>query len=320
MRTISPAASFKFWNSQHALAHVLRRKLVEIILPSESNLSTFLCMNFPQFWARGGSGDFFCWRWSSQSLADAQSLANQAAQQLADRFRSGNFSSKSGGYYPDRPFREQVLQEIKNGSDETAAVVTRNSYGCRVLNTARVMFVDIDLPEAKPPGLFKRLFGKPDLTPPVNQQSVAMATIEAWTRNHAEWGWRVYRTRAGLRLLATQGLVEADSDVADGIFKALGADPLYRKLCKTQNCFRARLTPKPWRCGVRSKPQRWPWLDARAERRFEKWEAQYQSFAFNWATCELISHIGNTVVHPDVQTVMKLHDEATRVGSKLQLA
>jgi len=87
------------------------------------------------------------------------------------------------------------------------------------------MFVDIDLPETKPPGLFKRLFGKPDFMPPTNQQAAAMTRIENWTRNHPEWGWRIYRTRAGLRLLATQGLVDADSDTADGVFEALGSRP-----------------------------------------------------------------------------------------------
>jgi len=278
-------------------------------------------MNFPQFWARGSSGNFFCWRWSSQSVAEAQSLADQAARQLADRFRAGDYPPKHGGYYPDRPFREQVLQESKNDAGEISVVVTRNSYGCLVLNTARVMFVDIDLPEPKRSGgLFKRLFGKPDLTPPVNHQEVAMTKIENWTSNHPEWGWRIYRTRAGLRLLATQDLVEADSDVADGVFEALGADPLYRKLCKTQKCFRARLTPKPWRCGIYSKPQRWPWLDAKAEKRFQKWEAQYQSNSLKWATCELLRQIGNSNVHPEVQAMLKLHDDATRVGTKLQLA
>jgi hypothetical protein len=277
-------------------------------------------MNFPQFWARGASGNFFCWRWSSQSLAEAQSLASQAAQQLADRFRAGDFPPKHGGYYPDRPFREQVMQEIKNDTGEISAVVTRNAYGCLVLNTARVMFVDIDLPEPKPPGLFKRLFGKPDTAPSGNSQSEAMTRIENWTRNNPDWGWRIYRTRAGLRLLATQGLVEADSTVADGVFEALGADPLYRKLCKTQKCFRARLTPKPWRCGIRTKPERWPWLDARAEKQFQKWEAQYQSFSANWATCEFIRHIGNPQVNADVQSVLKLHDGPTRAESKLQLA
>ena len=213
------------------------------------------------------------------------------------------------------------MQEIKNDAGETTVVVTRNSYGCLVLNISRVMFVDIDLPEPKRPGgLFKRLFGKPDLTPPINHQEAAMTKIENWTRNHPEWGWRIYRTRAGLRLLATQDLVEANSDIADTVFEALGADPLYRKLCKTQKCFRARLTPKPWRCGIHTKPQRWPWLNAKEEKRFQKWEAQYQSSSSSWATCELLRQIGNSDVHPEVQAILKLHDDTTRVGSKLQLA
>jgi len=299
----------------------LFRNWGEIVLPVFGYSLIFYLMNFPQFWARGSSGNFLCWRWSSQGIAEAQSLANQAAQQLADRFRAGGYPPRHGGYYPNQPFREQVLQEIKNDAGEVSAVVTRNSYGCSVLNTARVMFVDIDLPKPKlTGGLFKRLFGKPDMTPPAKSQNEAIVKIENWTRNNPEWGWRIYRTRAGLRLLATQSLVEADSGVAEGLFEALGADPLYRKLCKTQKCFRARLTPKPWRCGIRSKPDCWPWMDANAEKRFQKWEAQYQSYSFNWATCELLRQIGNSIVHPEVQSTLKLHDTATRAESKLQLA
>ena len=278
-------------------------------------------MNFPPFWARGSSGNFICWRWSSQSIAEAQSLADQAARQVAELFRAGEPLPRHGGYYPNRPFREQVLQEIRSAAGELSAVVTRNSYGCRVLNTARVMFVDIDLPQPKPAGgLIKRLFGKPNLAPPGDAQNEAMTRIENWTRNHPEWGWRVYRTRAGLRLLATQDLVEADSDAARAVFASLGADPLYRVLCKTQKCYRARLTPKPWRCGIHSKPERWPWLDGKREKLFHKWEAQYQSFSFNWATCALLRQIGNPTVHPEVQPILTLHDQTTRVESKLPLA
>ena len=278
-------------------------------------------MNFPPFWARGSSGNFSCWRWSAQSLAEAQSFATQAAQQLADRFRAGGYPPKHGGYYPNRPFREQVLREIHNPAGELAAVITRNSYGCQVLNTARLMFVDIDLPEPKPSGgFFKRLFGKPDLAPTVSPEREALVRIEHWTRSNPIWGWRIYRTRAGLRLLATQGLVEAAAEVTDGVFAALGADPLYRKLCQTQKCFRARLTPKPWRCGVGEKPDRWPWLDAKQEKRFQKWEAAYQSCAAEWATCELIRQIGKPGVHPEVQALLHLHDEITRAESKLPLA
>jgi hypothetical protein len=278
-------------------------------------------MNFPPFWAKGRSGDFFAWRWSSQSITEAQSLANQAARKLEERFQAGDRPQSHGGYYPDRPFREQVLQEIKDSAGETTAVVTRNSYGCLVLNTAKVMFVDIDLPEPKSTGgFFKKLFGKPDAVPASNPQSEAITKIEHWTRGNPEWGWRVYRTRAGLRLLATNGVFEADSIMVNNVFVALEADPLYQRLCKSQKCFRARLTPKPWRCGLRDKPERWPWLDSKQEKRFQKWEVEYQDCSANWATCEFIRHIGNRDIHPEVKSVLKLHDDPTRAQSQLQLA
>jgi hypothetical protein len=277
-------------------------------------------MNFPQFWAKGKSGDFLVWRWSSQSLAEAQSLANQAAQEIAGRFRDGIHPPKRGGYYPNRPFREQILQEIKNANGETRALVTRNSYGCQVLNTVGVMFVDIDLPQPKSMGLLQRLFGRATPAAPTQSYDQAMQRIESWTRQNSEWGWRIYRTRAGLRLMATQTLVEPDSETAERVFEALGADRLYRQLCKTQKCYRARLTPKPWRCGIHRKPERWPWEDAGHEKRFQKWEAQYQSFAAGWATCNFIRHIGNPAIHEEVQSLLKAHDGPTRAESKMQLA
>jgi len=278
-------------------------------------------MNFPQFWARGQNGDFFAWRWSAKNMAEAQTLANQAAQQNAERFRANTLPPKHGGYYPNRPMREQILQELKNPAGEIAAVVTRNSYGCQVLNTAKVMFVDIDLPEPRPPGLFQRLFGKKETAAPSNDRAAALARVENWTREHSEWGWRIYQTRAGLRLLATQALVDTGAPVVLEIFSALGADPLYRQLCLAQKCYRARLTPKPWRCGINREPDRWPWLDAKAERRFQKWEEQYKSFSGSWATCQLIRQIGNPTVHPEIQPIITLHDTATRVGEAgLQLA
>lgn len=147
-------------------------------------------MNFPQFWARGECQGFPVWRWSAQSQAEAQTLADQAAQQLAARFAAGDFPPQHGGYYPDRPFREPVLQEIRDAAGNLAAVITRNAYGCQVLNTARVMFVDIDLPEPKRPGFFQKLFGKATPASPVQTHAGALANIENWTRRQPDWGWR----------------------------------------------------------------------------------------------------------------------------------
>jgi hypothetical protein len=176
------------------------------------------------------------------------------------------------------------------------------------------------LPEPKPTGFFQRLFGKPRSQPPVNPQNAAVIDIENWTRQNSNWGWRIYRTRAGLRLLATQGLVEANSTMARDVFTAFKADPLYQKLCENQNCYRARLTPKPWRCGIYQKPQRWPWATPQDEKRFRKWDAEYQAHAEKWATCEFLRQVGNPAVHPQVQAILKIHDSTTRAESKMQLA
>jgi hypothetical protein len=297
------------------------RPFIDIALADAIRLSHNRCVNFAPFWARGECEGYLSWRWSFSSLAEAQALADQAARQVAERFRAGNVPQHHRGYYPNRPFRELVLQEIKNAAGEVVAVVTRNSYGCLVLNTSRVMFVDVDLPEQKRTGgLLKRLFGKPDPTPPNQPQADIIAKADAWIRNHPGWGWRIYRTRAGLRLLATHTTFDPAAAAADGVFAALDADPLYRQLCITQKCFRARLTPKPWRCDVYRKPERWPWLNSKAEAMFKKWDADYQAKSAAWATCEFLGSAGNTTLHPEVQLVLGSHDVSTRAESKLALA
>lgn len=278
-------------------------------------------MNFPKFWAKGTHRQFTCWRWSDSSLAEAASLAQEGARRLAERFAAGD-KLRHGYGYPDRPMREPVLREIKAPGGEVAAVITRNAYGALVLNTARIMFVDVDLPEPKSPlgGWLKKLFGKPEPpAAPVTHASV-VAQAEAWCQSHPGWGWRVYRTKAGLRLLATHALFEPESASTEQVFDALGADPLYRRLCRTQKCFRARLTPKPWRCGFKNPPGRWPWPDAKAEARYKDWEARYQKASKGHATCELIAAPGSQQVDPAVQLIVKVHDEMTFAESKLDLA
>lgn len=272
-------------------------------------------MNFPPFWAKGSSDGFSCWRWSTVSLQEAQAVAQEAARKLAGRF-AGRNKPLDRYAYGDRPLRELVLREFRSNSGDLAAVITRNSYGCLVLNTARAMFVDVDLPEPDSAGggFLKKLFGKSQPAPANNAQDLALAKAEVWVQQHPEWGWRVYRTRAGLRLLATHALFNPESAPSETAFDALGADPLYRRLCKNQKCFRARLTPKPWRCGVWQHAPRWPWPDAKAESRFQKWEKKYL------AACGEFATLGNRQVHADVQSLVNVHDEATRAETKLKLA
>jgi hypothetical protein len=48
--------------------------------------------------------------------------------------------------FADRPIREEILRELRDPWGASEAIVTRNGYGAEVLNTARLLFADIDDP------------------------------------------------------------------------------------------------------------------------------------------------------------------------------
>jgi len=240
-------------------------------------------MRFPRFWARGRSGPATCWRWSDASREDAQQQADARAAELARLFASGKPFDRY--IYGDRPLREQVVHEAGD------AIVTRNLYGALVLNTARAMFIDID-------------FG--DDTAHASRVGDA---FRAWASRHPELGVRVYRTAAGLRGLVATRTFDPASDEALALLREAGSDPLYVKLCKAQASFRARLTPKPWRVGMRMPPARWPFDDAAAEQRFRGWLAEYERASQRYSACELVETLGPTTIHRDLEPLVALHDQ-----------
>jgi hypothetical protein len=278
-------------------------------------------MNFPRYWARGRSGDFSAWRWSHLSYEDALAAANAAAAQLRARFEENRPAQRYG--YADRPLREPVLHEMRDTAGNLSAVVTRNSYGCDVLNAASAMFVDIDLEgpqEANGPGILGSLFSSKPQAPPAAPLASAFARAQAWAYSQPGWNWRVYRTRNGLRLLATHAVFDSKDPYCHAVYDAVGADPLYRRLCDAQQCFRARLTPKPWRCDVNAPPYRWPFLEAAAEQAFLEWQAKYRAATNGHATCQLLPDIGTGFVTQELHAIIALHDNVSRASSGLPLA
>jgi len=216
-----------------------------------------------------------------------------------------------------------VLREFRASEGTLRAAITRNSYGCLVLNTADMLFVDVDAPGVKESGWLAGLFGlrKPDQTRDTDAfLNTLMARVNDWVSRRPGWGWRVYRTAAGVRLLATHEPFAPDHAMCRAAFEVFEADPLYRKLCASQKCFRARLAPKPWRCGMDKPRWRWPWGSEKTEKRFRKWEVEYNKTAARYATCKLIGQFGNAKVHPALLEFVEVHDAATGAVSGRPLA
>ncbi|WP_350642864.1 hypothetical protein [Psychrobacter sp. HY3-MNA-CIBAN-0198] len=71
--------------------------------------------------------------------------------------------------------------------------------------------------------------------------------IQQRVANHPTERFRLYQTPAGFRIIATNNTVLPKDGVVTEWFEFFHADTNYVRLCQAQQCFRARLTAKPWR-------------------------------------------------------------------------
>lgn len=268
-------------------------------------------MRIWRFWARHDEADArwpaSCWGWSQTSADEARSSAAERARALVRRLRGGAVPPRYP--YGTLPLREEIIEEV-GGDGEPAAVITRNAYGALVLNTAKVLFADVDLPEPKAGigGVLGRLFGKRDTAP---DPAAGIVDRIRGVADDQRLGLRLYRTCAGFRCLVTSGLYDPTAPATIELLERCGSDPLYVRLCKAQECFRARLTPKPWRCGVPVPPSRYPFETEREKANYRTWEDRYHERTLDRATCAFVESMGPGEVHPAAAPIVELHDRWT---------
>ncbi len=166
---------------------------------------------------------------------------------------------------------EEIVLNISS-TQISDAVVTRNHYGSLVLNAAHTLFIDVD---ADDPGVAQPLAGA-FLSRETKYWQSMFDDLRVVLQSEANEGFRIYRTAAGYRLLATTHEFEPGSSPSNQLMQAVGADAAFVKLCRIQKNFRARLSPKPWRCGTRLPPNAYPRESAEQQRRFTQWRSQYE--------------------------------------------
>ena len=249
-------------------------------------------------------------------MTNAQELASNTAAV----FSGGDFPDKY--LYSNRPVREEIIEEFGEGQS-VYAVITRNAYGSLVLNTARVLFADIDNPKEEAPpnpikpllGLLGKFFGSSNLPSELLPDELlgeapddVPTRVAEYVRNSPGLGLRLYRTAAGFRCLITSREYDPLSEESKQLLSDISSDPLYVKLCQVQECFRARLTPKFWRCGAQGPTVRFPWANASQEQSMRDWEQVYRRCIEGYATCELLESLGTQEMHPQIAPIVELHD------------
>lgn len=287
--------------------------------------------------------------WSDSSAADAQTQAELRVAEAAQRAASGETVSRRDlkltyNGAQGLPIREEVL--ARHGE----AVITRNAYGARCLNVPDLLIADVDF-ETEPPlalklgaklimvlggigvamafhgalagmalGLATYLLGSRLVRWPLQRRvdscaARAKARVQAFIADHPKWRLRVYRTPAGLRLIAVHERFTARSDASRSFMEAIGADPVYVRMCLNQNCFRARLTAKPWRIGIadhlKPRPGVWPIRPERMAAR-EAWVRRYEREAESFAACHYEETLGHGPEDPGLAPLVALHDAESK--------
>lgn len=298
--------------------------------------------------------------WSDISPADAQAMADARAAEALERVLSGENLRRREAKVPYNgadglPIREEIVARYGD------TIITRNSYGARCLNTPNVLFADIDFPPpfsppvgcsivalllaagaviqwlAESPGWAVGLgiaavlaalpivvwVGRASWRERGDREAAARAHLGRFVEDHPDWNLRVYRTPAGLRLLATHRPFDPGDPVVRAFFGEMGADKTYVRMCLNQQCFRARVSPKPWRIGIdrhiHPRPGVWPVRPERLPDR-QAWVEAYEAAAAGFAACEFVEAVGGGVTHPELAAVVKLHDDLCRATRGLPIA
>lgn len=285
-------------------------------------------MRYYRYWAKSNSRrlrpnnyPISAWGYSNESQSDAERLAVQRADAKISQLQQQPSAEEAYGYGMGL-LPEQLIEELAFDG-QVVAIITRNNYGCLVLNASNVLFADIDLPE--PPlgfwGSLKTMFGQ-DATESTNAPIIDLGLLEKIKNLCAEdpqFGLRLYKTKAGYRAAITHRAFEPGSREADKLLEQLGSDKLYVRLCERQACFRARLTPKPWRLKISNVPTRYPFKTADHKKWFEDWVAGYEKASKAYSVCNPLGNFGNPQIADNVELILQVHDLYC-CGDPIQLA
>jgi hypothetical protein len=147
-----------------------------------------------------------------------------------------------------------------------------------------------------------------------------VTTLRNALRNYGRATFRLYRTASGFRVIAIDREFDPSAREVQDLMRATGTDPAYARLCLAQRSFRARLTPKPWRCKSPVPPGQHPRLAVGLQEQFAAWLVDYERAAAHYATCRYLETVGNGSPQGEARKLVEFHDRATRCNEPLMLA
>ena len=272
-------------------------------------------MQFAKYWKKeivrtpaqfNGPAQLSVWGASNENEELAAQNARNRARQFIRCFSESSGNDEDNYEYSTGFIREEVIEEILSPDSQQLAVITRNRYGATVLNTNCVLFGDIDVPNENILSKLLSCFGRAP-----RNKSFYVAKIEKFQLENAHLSFIVYETYAGLRFVISNKLISPNSEYVKSLFEDLPVDRLYTRLCKQQVCFRARLSPKPWRIGSSRPPNQFPRKSDKELHEFKQWLTDYKMRSAGKVVTKRIAQFGDHPTPPEIKIVLRIHDKYT---------
>ncbi|HEU0296877.1 MAG TPA: hypothetical protein VFR47_29335 [Anaerolineales bacterium] len=252
----------------------------------------------------GNEQEINCYGGSNISAEDARLRAREKAEKIQRKI--------AGEKHLFDRYEAEIREELLRIIDDHSAI-TRNRYGAQVLNTENMMILDIDKPKAAAGSGLAGLFKKKDMRPPKEQIFEMVRNLAA--AKYKDLAFRLYETYQGARVIVLGRDFDPRAGETKSMMDEFNCDPLYTMLCIKQGCYRARLTPKPYRMKLRGYKVRYPREVDETE--FQRWLSEYEHVSRDFSVCKLVEQVGSS---REVNDVVRLHDDITGVGYPLRLA
>ena len=206
-------------------------------------------------------------------------------------------------------YESDIIEEIIEKIDDDN-IITRNRYGALVLNSKKTMFIDIDsYSKSILDVLFKNKLSLKELMLGKIKKTIKKS-------KYSVLGFRVYETKRGYRVLVTNKDFNPRSKESRRMMNDFNSDYLYRWLCVKQNCYRARLTPKPYRIKQKAIKVVFPNRNNEEQATLTNWIKEYEQKSSRFSTCQLVNQFGEVKMNP----VIEYHDKLTGIKWPKKLA
>lgn len=263
-------------------------------------------MKYFRFWVEEKVKISIDQRLEEIKLVVGSNLSKEAAAKDA-LIQAKKIEGKIAGDTTKEEYDVAIKEHVSDVVDK-ANVVTVCRYGAYVLNTTQYTVLDLDDYPVDFLDIFRSL-------KKLSKKERIVYKFEQRIKRYPFLGndFRIYETAKGIRVIGKKYIDPTDNNYSS-LMRKLNVDWLYIQLSKKQKCYRARISPKPYRMKAKTIKIKSP-LDCEKEE-YLAWVKEYERKSEAFSVVRLIKTIGQDFSH---ENVIKKHDHACNMHKNARL-